>query len=56
VAVFVIQFAVAAALSVTGLIRAGPQRPPCCLVAGTVWLWGAAVFVIWFVLGDRVPQ
>ena len=26
------------------------------LVTVAVWLWGAAVFVVWFILGDRVPN
>jgi hypothetical protein len=56
VAVFVIQFAVAAALSVTGPSGRATSARLVALVTGAVWLWGAAVFVVWFVIGDSVPQ
>jgi hypothetical protein len=50
-----IPVAVAAAVGVGGkALRAAGGRI-IVLVTGAVWLWGAAVFVVWFEIGDRVP-
>jgi hypothetical protein len=51
-----IPVAVAAALSVGGAAARASSARLVALVTGTIWLWGAAVFVLWFVLGDRVPN
>lgn len=51
-----IPLAVAAALSVGGASARARSGRLVALVTGAVWLWGAAVFVVWFVLGDRVPN
>jgi hypothetical protein len=43
---------VAAALGLGGAaVRATTPRLV-ALVTGAVWLWGAVVFVVWFVVGD----
>lgn len=47
---------VAAAFSVTGPSGRATSARLVALVTGAVWLWGAAVFVVWFVIGDSVPQ
>ena len=48
--------AVAAALAVGGpAVRTSSARLV-ALTTSAVWLWGAAVFVLWFVVGDRVPS
>ena len=47
-----IPLAVAAALGVGGrAVRATTLRLV-ALVTGAVWLWGAVVFVVWFVVGE----
>jgi hypothetical protein len=51
-----IPFVVVAALSVGGGAARATSGRLVALVTGAVWLWGAAVFVVWFVLGDRVPN
>jgi small-conductance mechanosensitive channel len=51
-----IPLAVAAALSVGGPTARVTSARLVALVTGAVWLWGAAVFVVWFILGDRVPN
>jgi hypothetical protein len=51
-----IPVAVAVALGVGGPAARATGARLVALVTGAVWLWGAVVFVIWFVLGDRVPQ
>jgi hypothetical protein len=50
-----IPIAVATALRIAGqAVRAKSPRLV-ALVTGAVWLWGAAVFVVWFAIGDAVP-
>jgi hypothetical protein len=51
-----IPVAVAAALAVGGPAVRTKSARLVALVTGAVWLWGAAVYVVWFVLGDSVPQ
>jgi hypothetical protein len=51
-----IPLAVAAALSVGGAAARATSARLVALVTGAVWLWGAAIFVVWFILGDRVPN
>jgi small-conductance mechanosensitive channel len=51
-----IPLAVAAAVSVAGSAARASSARLVALVTGAVWLWGSAVFVVWFVLGDRVPN
>ena len=51
-----IPIAVATALSVGGPAAQATSARLVALVTGAVWLWGAAVFVVWFVVGDRVPN
>jgi hypothetical protein len=47
-----IPVAVAAAVGVGGkALRAAGARI-IVLVTGAVWLWGAALFAVWFVVGD----
>ena len=46
---------VAAALGVGGQAARSTSARLVALVTGAVWLWGAAVFVLWFAVGDRVP-
>lgn len=51
-----IPVAIAAALSTGGpAVRATSARLV-AVVTGAVWLWGGAIFVVWFILGDRVPN
>jgi hypothetical protein len=50
-----IPVAVAAALGVGGSAVRTTTARLVALVTGAVWLWGAAVFVVWFVVGDWVP-
>jgi hypothetical protein len=50
-----IPVAVAAALVVGGATARATSGRLVALVTGAVWLWGAAVFVAWFVVGDWVP-
>jgi hypothetical protein len=45
--------AVTAALWIGGAERATNVRLV-ALVTCAIWLWGAAVFVVWFLVGDRV--
>jgi hypothetical protein len=47
-----IPVAVAAALGVGGTTVRATSARLVALVTGAVWLWGAAVFVVWFVVGD----
>ena len=47
---------VAAALSVGGAAVRTTSARLVALVTGAVWLWGAAVFVVWFLVGERVPN
>jgi hypothetical protein len=47
---------VAAALEVGGSTARATSARLVGLVTGAVWLWGAAIFVVWFILGDRVPN
>jgi hypothetical protein len=51
-----IPVAVAAALSVGGPAARATTAWLVTLVTGAVWLWGAAIFVVWFILGDRLPN
>jgi hypothetical protein len=51
-----IPMAVAAALSVGGPVPRATTARLVTLVTGAVWIWGAAIFVVWFILGDRVPN
>ena len=51
-----IPVAVAAAVSVGGPAARATTPRLVTLVTGAVWLWGAAIFVVWFILGDRVPN
>jgi hypothetical protein len=51
-----IPVAVAASLSVGGPAARATSARLVALVTGAVWLWGAAVFVAWFLLGDRLPN
>jgi hypothetical protein len=51
-----IPLAVAAALSVGGAAAQATSARLVALVTSAVWLWGSAVFVVWFILGDRVPN
>ena len=51
-----IPVAVAAAVGVGGAAARATSARLVALVTGAVWLWGAVVFVMWFVVGDRVPQ
>jgi small-conductance mechanosensitive channel len=51
-----IPLAVATALSVGGSAARATTGRLVALVTVAVWLWGAAVFVVWFILGDRVPN
>jgi hypothetical protein len=51
-----IPVAVAAALACARPSARATNTRLVALVTGAVWLWGAAVFVVWFVLGDSVPQ
>jgi hypothetical protein len=44
--------AVAAALALGGTAVRGSSLRLVALVTGAVWLWGAVVFVVWFVAGD----
>jgi small-conductance mechanosensitive channel len=46
---------VAAALGIAGPTARATSGRLVALVTGAVWLWGAAVFVVWFAVGDRVP-
>ena len=47
-----IPLAVAAALVVGGTAVRATTLRLVALVTGAVWLWGAIVFVVWFVVGD----
>ena len=47
-----IPLAVAAALGVGGTAVRATTLRLVALVTGAVWLWGAVVFVVWFVVGD----
>ncbi len=47
-----IPLAVAAALVVGGTAVRATTLRLVALVTGAVWLWGAMVFVVWFVVGD----
>ena len=47
-----IPLAVAAALEVGGTAARATTLRLVTLVTGAVWLWGAVVFVVWFVVGD----
>lgn len=47
-----IPLAVAAALVVGGTAVRATTFRLVALVTGAVWLWGAMVFVVWFVVGD----
>jgi hypothetical protein len=51
-----IPVAVATAVGVGGPAARATSARLVALVTGAVWLWGAVVFVMWFVVGDRVPQ
>ena len=51
-----IPVAVAGALIVGGPAARATSARLVALVTGAVWLWGAAVFVVWVVVGDRVPN
>jgi hypothetical protein len=51
-----IPVAVAVALGLGGPSPRATGARLVALVTGAVWLWGAAVFVVWFVIGDSVPQ
>ena len=50
-----IPVAVAGALGVGGPTLRTTSARLVALVTGAVWLWGAAVFVVWFAVGDWVP-
>jgi small-conductance mechanosensitive channel len=50
-----IPVAVAAALGVGGAAARATSARVVALVTGAVWVWGAAVFVVWFTVGDWVP-
>ena len=43
---------VAAALGLGGTAVRATTLRLVALVTGAVWLWGAVVFVVWFVVGD----
>jgi hypothetical protein len=47
-----IPVAVAAALGLGGPAVRTTRAPLVALVTSAVWLWGAAVFVVWFMVGD----
>jgi hypothetical protein len=47
-----IPIAVAAALGVGGTAMRATALRLVALVTAAVWLWGAVVFVVWFVVGD----
>ena len=47
-----IPIAVAAAVSAGGEALRAAEGRIIVLVTGAVWLWGAAVFALWFVVGD----
>jgi hypothetical protein len=47
-----IPLAVAAALGVGGTAVRATTLRLIALVTGAVWLWGAVVFVVWFVVGE----
>jgi hypothetical protein len=49
-----IPVAVAAALALGGESARATSARLVALVTGAVWLWGAAVFVLWFAIGDSV--
>jgi hypothetical protein len=51
-----IPLAVTAALTLGGAGMQATSARLVTLVTGAVWLWGAAIFVVWFILGDRVPN
>ena len=51
-----IPVAVAAALIVGGPAARATSARLVALVTGAVWLWGAAVFVVWVVVPDPVPN
>ena len=50
-----IPIAVAAALGLAGQAARAKSARLVALVTGAVWLWGAAVFVLWVAIGDSVP-
>jgi hypothetical protein len=50
-----IPVAVAVALGVGGRAARATSLRLVALVTGAVWLWGAAVFVVWFAIGDSAP-
>ena len=50
-----IPVAVAVALGVSRPAVRTTSARLVALVTSAVWLWGAAIFVVWFLVGDWVP-